>query len=308
MRYFTGICIVLLFLAAQAVPAQAAAEKAATILKIKGKVDIQRNGKQNRATSKNGKVPLTWNDRIVVRSDKGYALVLYTTGRKVKVTEKHTVTKENSRVPDKKKKGTEKASIAFSRIGGARNPIKSPRGLYIISPFNHSLTNPRPEFLWAMPQDAGPATLTISDINDEILWSVTASTTAFAIPAAAPPLPRGEIFIMRVTAIIDGQEQEATSGFSILTQEEIDELNAAIADVQEDFAGDDPDDIVLRLTLEAELYAEYELFPEAARALRQRLDLDPEDTLGRDALVDMLFATGRFDEGRELLQNLAPEE
>lgn len=302
-RFVAATILALFAFAALCGGARAAEKPAAAVIKVTGKVIVQRGGKQKQIT---GGFALMTNDKLLPAKGAS-ALLLFANGRKLEVKSDFTVTADAATAGGKKTTAAAGAAgmlmdslaqkdknadlKAKGGVGGAvrATPTAGPP-LRLLTCNNTATLDTTPEIAWEPPEWAEKTLVTVTDENGDEIWSAETDKTSLAWPDDAPPLEPGVEYNVELTAVADEMELPVFSTCRALEEEEAERVKAAAETIVNGYPGDD-DDRVIRGVLLAGVYEEAGLHGEAAAELRALIEIDARDVEAHRRLADIYRRT-----------------
>lgn len=302
MKRYSVMILMAIFAAVALMSSPARAEQAATIVKVDGDVKVQRGGKEKAVK---GKFPLAWGDKVIVA--KGYAMVHFSSGKKVKVTSSLDITQANAKNDAGgsagKVKGSNKKNKDLKAKGGSAGAVRAGAAdttVQIVSVLPGSTTTTRPVFAWeaaSKAEDGGmhPVTpdesaVVLMDENGEEIWTAKTKDTVAAYPEASDPLAGGAEYTLDVTATVGGEPVKTSSTFYVFDEDEAAEINGTIEAIMAEYA--EGDDLIIQHMLLAQYYKQNDMFNEAIDELNKLIALDPYDIDSYYEIADIHYKTG----------------
>lgn len=302
MKRYSMMILAVIFAAVALMSAPARAEQAATIVKVEGDVKVQRAGKEKAVK---GKFPLAWGDKVIVT--KGYAMVHFASGKKVKVTSTLEITqaaaKNDAGGAADKVKGSGKKNKDLKAKGGTGGAVRAAAAdtsVQILSVLPGSTITTRPVFAWeasAKAEDGSTHAVTpdetavvLMDENGEELWSSKTKDNVAAFPDTQDPLSGGMEYTIMVTATVAGEPVETSSTFYVFDKDEAGEIKDTVDAIKAEYS--EGDDLIIQHMLLAQYFKQNDMFNEAIDELDKLIALDSYDIDSYYELADIYDKTG----------------
>ena len=277
-----------------ALPKPVLAAKAGSIIKVEGDVVVQRSGKEKKVK---GKFPLAYGDKVIVKS--GYAMVLFDSGKKKKVTDSLKITKKaasgGSGSASKVDKSNKKNKSLKNKggVGGAVRAAGDKKTVQILSVLPGSTVNTRPVFAWEPSEEASGSTVALVDEEGEEVWTAETTENVAAYPEDMDPLEMDMEYTLMVTSNLGDEQVESAATFYVYDEDTAEEIKATADEISTEYA--EGDDVIIQHMLLGQYYKQNEMYSEAMDEFKKLVAMDPYDIDSYFEIADIHDKTGNND-------------
>lgn len=278
---------------------------AALVLKVTGKVTVQRADRRKAAQPRMG---LQWGDRVSVPQGAS-ALVLFRNGKQLLIEKDMDITRTAAGM-DPAAEPSMQIPPAFGGpddldvYGGAGAGTRNYGGdlaeildyARITAPRRTRILDTRPVFAWSVSEPGAVALLVLSDENKHETWAAATSALQAAYPEKAPALRAGASYSVSLTAVIHGHTYTDETEFYIVPEQQARAIRAQADKLADQFKGGD--DVFARHMVLASFFRGHELYSDAVRELGALLRAEPANVAAWLELADLHHVVGN-ESGRD---------